>query len=190
MKTKTYILVVMIIFVFSCKKDKPIGSTDNAGNLIANSSFETAAHQPDYNGWAGTVYLVDSLGNQHIPLVQDAPNGGGLWCVQIEPLWMPTEGYTESSVTGQTGTHIYKVTAWMRTIHWIGSVSFEQWRNGQQIDNKQLTDSSSVWKQLSLLDTLTVLSTDILKVHLSAGTTEMLSGKVRFDNVKLELTNP
>jgi hypothetical protein len=190
MKTKTYILIVMIIFVFSCKKDAQVGSTNNAGNLIANSSFETDAHQPDYNGWAGTAYLVDSLGNHNIPLIQDTPNGGGLWCVQLEPLWMPTEGYTESSVTGQTGTHIYKVTAWIKTINWIGSVSLEQLRNGQLIVNKQLTDSSSVWKQISLLDTLTVLSTDILKVHLSAGTTEVLSGKVRFDNVKLENTNP
>ena len=190
MKAKAYILIMMTIFVFSCKKDKPNSSTDDAGNLIANSSFETSTHQPDYNGWMGSAHLTDSLGNQYIPLVQDAPNGGGLWCVQLEPLWMPTEGYTEISITGQTGTHIYKVTAWIKTINWIGSVSLEQLRNGQLIVNKQLTDSSSVWKQISLLDTLTVLSTDILKVHLSAGTTEVLSGKVRFDNVKLENTNP
>ena len=190
MKTKTYILVVMIIFVFSCKKDKTIGSTDNAGNLIANSSFETATHQPDYNGWAGTAHLTDSLGNQYIPLVQDAPYGGGLWCVQLEPLWMPTEGYTEISVTGQTGTYIYKVTAWIKTLNWIGLVSLEQWRNCKRIYNKQITDTSGVWKQIYLLDTLTVLSTDILKVHLSAGSTEAASGKVRFDNVKLENTNP
>jgi len=82
------------------------------------------------------------------------------------------------------------VTAWLKTINWIGSVSLEQWRNGQRINNKQISDSSSVWKQISLLDTLTVLSTDILKIHLSAGYTESRSGKVRFDNVKLENTNP
>jgi hypothetical protein len=190
MKTKTYILIVMIIFVFSCKKDKPVGLTDNAGNLIANSSFETATHQPDYNGWMGTDHLIDSLGNQYIPLVQDAPNGGGLWCVQLEPLWMPTEGYTEISVTGQAGTYIYKVTAWMKTLNWHGSVSLEQWRNGQLIDDKKISDTSSVWKQISLLDTLTISSTDILKIHLSAGSTEIVSGKVRFDNVRLEHTSP
>ena len=190
MKTKALILGLLTIILFSCKKNSSVDPTVTSGNLIANTSFETADHQINYTGWAGSVYIIDSSGVKQPPIVNDAPTGGGLWCLQLVPCWLPVEGFSETSVTGQSGTNIYMLTVWMKTIGSGGLFSLEQWRNGQQIDNKRLTDSSSVWKQISLLDTLTVLSTDILKVHLSAGYTETASGKVRFDNVTLGNTNP
>jgi len=182
MKAITSILTVTAILFFSCNKDSLVDS----GNFIANSNFETGTNQPDYSGWTGSVYFIDSSGNQNPPLVQDAPNGGGLWSVQLEPLWIPAEGFTETSITGQTGTHIYKLTAWMKTIGWIGSISFEHWRNGQRIDNKELSETSKDWKQVSLTDTLTTFSTDTLKIHLSAGYCEFCWGRVLFDIVKLK----
>jgi hypothetical protein len=190
MKTMILFLAVMTMFLFSCRKDKNVDLPSNSDNLIANPSFETISHQPDYSGWTGTAYLFDSLGHQNFPLVQDAPQGGGLWCVQVEPLWAPQEGFTETMLTGQTGTHNYQLTLWMKTIHWRGLISLEQWRNGQLIDDKNLSDTSSLWKRESLVNTMMVLPTDTLKIHFSAGYTEMISGQVRFDNVKLEIINP
>ena len=142
MKTMILFLAVMTMFLFSCRKDKNVDLPSNSDNLIANPSFETISHQPDYSGWTGTAYLFDSLGHQNFPLVQDAPQGGGLWCVQVEPLWAPQEGFTETMLTGQTGTHNYQLTLLMKTIHWRGLISLEQWRNGQLIDDKNLSDTS------------------------------------------------
>ena len=190
MKTILSILAVMTLFLFSCRKDTQVDSTGHSNNLIANPSFETIHHQPDYSGWTGTAYILDSLGNENIPLIEDAPPGGGSWCVQVAPGWAPWEGFTETMVTGQTGTHNYQLTLWMKTIHWRGLISLEQWRNGQLIDDKNLSDTSSLWKRESLVNTMMVLPTDTLKIHFSAGYTEMISGQVRFDNVKLEIINP
>jgi hypothetical protein len=77
----------------------------------------------------------------------------------------------------------------MKTITSGGLFSLEQWRNGQRIKDKSVIDTASIWKQLSLSDTLTVLSTDTLKVHLSAGSTELISRRVYFDLIKLEKIN-
>lgn len=189
MKNQIIISIVISVLLFACKNESSEDSTPVPLNLINNSSFETSANQPDYSGWMGTAFLTDSLGNHNIPLVQDAPANGGQWCVQLEPMWYPAEGYTETILTGQAGTHIYQVTAWMKTISWTGSISLEQYSNGQLIDHKQLTDSSGVWKLESLVDTLTVLASDTLKVHLSAGSTELANGKVRFDMVQLKNLN-
>jgi hypothetical protein len=189
MKTTASILVLLTIILFSCKKNSSVDTTATTVNLIANPSFETADHQISYNGWTGTVYLIDSLGVKHPPIIKDAPTGGGLWCLQLVPGWLPEEGFSETSVTGQTGTNIYKVTVWMKTITSGGLFSLEQWRNGQRIKDKSVIDTASIWKQLSLSDTLTVLSTDTLKVHLSAGSTELISRRVYFDLIKLERIN-
>jgi len=186
MKTTALILGLLTIILFSCKKNSSMDTTVTSGNLIANPSFETADHQINYTGWTGTVYLIDSSGVKHPPIVKDAPTGGGLWCLQLVPGWLPVEGFSETSVTGQTGTNIYKVTVWMKTIGSGGLFSLEQWRNGQRVRYKRVIDSASTWKQLSLSDTLTVLPTDTLKVHLSAGSTEMTMRTVYFDLIKLE----
>jgi len=186
MKTTALILGLLTIILFSCKKNSSVDPTVTSGNLIANPSFETADHQINYTGWAGSVYIIDSSGVKQPPIVNDAPTGGGLWCLQLVPGWLPVEGFSETSVTGQSGTNIYMLTVWMKTIGSGGLFSLEQWRNGQQINYKRVIDSSSIWKQISLSETLTVFPTDTLKVHLSAGSTEMTMRTVYFDLIKLE----
>ena len=190
MRIKISVLALLPIFFLACSKNASVLYTNIPVNLVANPSFETAAHHPDYNNWSGTVYITDSLGNQNPPLVQDAPEGGGKWCVELHPLWMPSEGYTAAVITGQAGTNTYRLTAWMKTIYWHGSVALEHWRKGHMIGYKMVADTAAMWKQVSLLDTLALLSDDWLKIHLSAGSTEVASGKARFDNIILEKINP
>ena len=186
MRNSTFIPIMIIMLFCSCVPT-PVDEIGVSGNLIANSSFETSKHLPDYCGWAGTAYLLDSLGNQIPPLVQDDPEGGGVWSVQLEPLWYPEEGMTETIIHGPTGNHIYKISAWMKTIDWTGSMSLEHWRKGQKIAQKMISETSVDWQQFSFRDTLSVQPSDTLKVHLSAGSTEVSSGKVLFDLVSAEI---
>ncbi len=110
--------------------------------------------------------------------------------MQLMPLWIPAEGFAETVVTGQSGTNIYLVSAWMKTIGWHGKLVFEQWRNGQKVHFKMKSDTAVAWKQLVFSDTLAILPTDTLKVHLTAGSTEVSAGIVRFDNIILKKMNP
>ncbi len=184
---KSTLFSAILIILFTSCVPTPVDDIGANINLIANPSFETSKHLPDYRAWKGKVYLQDSLGNQIPPLVQGAPDGGGVWSVQLEPLWYPEEGFTETGFHGPAGTNIYKVSAWIKTINWTGTLSLEQWRNGQKIAQKKISDTSVNWKQLSFFDTLSVVPSDSLKVHLSAGSTEVASGKVLFDLVSAEI---
>lgn len=188
MKNLIIILSFLALLLISCEDDStnPINNDDN---LIVNPSFETSSNMPDYKHWIGNAFIYDSNFNKIDPIVEDSPPGGGKWCVQIEPKWYPEEGYTETSITGQVGTNVYELTGWLKTINWHGSMSLRQYRNGELISEKEVTDTTSTWKLLSIIDTLTVLATDTLKVHLSAGSTEIATGKVRFDNLKLVKKN-
>jgi len=191
MHARLSLLLILTFFLFSCGGDSSTNPQDNSLNLLSNTSFETPSNQPDYSHWWGTAYLSDSVGNRLNPLVKDAPPGGGVWCVELEPQWLPEGGYTESAIAGQSGTHIYKVSAWMKMLNkWHGSLSLEQWRNGKRISTKSLSDTSSVWKAVSLTDTLNIVAEDSIKVHLSAGSTQIVLGKVRFDLVRLERVDP
>ena len=181
-KLKT--LIVISLLIISCKKDSSVSSI----NILVNSSFETNLNQPDYSGWTGTAYIIDTAGNIFDPIVQDAPSGGGLWSLQLEPGWIPSEGYSETHISGLSGTHTIELSAWMKSINWTGSISLEHWRNGQKIKYKTIADNPSQWKQITLIDTLTLLMTDTITVHLSAGWTEVASGRVLYDLVKLLTT--
>lgn len=187
MKLKIVAPALMIILISACEQDKTDDSIIDPENLIANPSFETAEHQPDTSTWVGTYTWMDDSGDLVIPIVQDAPPEGGLWCLEIVPEWAPYERYAETIVTGLSGTCILTLTVWMKTIDWDGSVSLEQWRNGQRIYNETILDSTNVWKRESLKDTLTLFESDTLKVHLYAGWTESYSGTARFDLVSLEV---
>lgn len=180
-----FIILSFLAFLLTSCEDDSTNPINNNDNLIANLSFETSENKPDYSNWTGNAFVYDSNFNKIDPIVQDAPDGGGKWCVQIEPMWYPEEGYTETSITGQSGTNVYELTGWFKAINWHSTMSLRQYRNGELISEKSITDTSSVWTKLAMIDTLTLNATDIIKVHLSAGSTEIATGKVRFDLVKL-----
>lgn len=184
------VLCAFSMFLASCGGDSPSGAGNNTINLLNNSSFENSSNQPDFSGWISSEYFTDSLGNRSAPLVQDSPSdGGGKWSVLLWPGWLPEEGYAENIITGQSGTNIYKVSTWIKTNGWRGKISLKQYKNGILVHDKFIYDTTHIWKQISFIDTLTVQQTDSLRIHLSAGATELSAGKVWFDNVKLEKVN-
>ncbi len=186
MKNVIPILLVLLVLILSCKKET---HEPTAVNLISNSSFETAIHDTSFQSWTSTVFSPGPADQPMPPLELNAPPGGGNWSMFLVPLWLPEEGFAETNITGQNGNHVYQLSTWMKNFNWMGSMSLQQWRNGLKISEKQLIDSSFVWKQFAFYDTLSLLPTDTLCIHLSAGTSEVISGKVWFDLVNLKLVN-
>ncbi len=113
--------ILLTLFLLSCKENGTENTNTNL-NLILNSSFETSSNKPDYSHWTGNAFVYDSNFNKLDPIVEDAPTGGGKWCVQVEPLWFPEEGHTETGITGEKGENIYELSGWFKTINWHATI--------------------------------------------------------------------
>jgi hypothetical protein len=154
-------------------------SQDNLpGNLVANSSFETG-NSASLQGW-----IADSTWTK---FARDVPRHGGQWSIKLEAAWAPQEGFAEAYLTGESGRSIYRLTAWMKTLHqWNGTISLGIKRSGQTIVRKSIGGQNPQWTMVTLSDTLALSRADTLVVRLSAGMTQVRRGEVLFDLVKLE----
>ena len=124
------VIIGIVMFLVSCGDGTPSSSTDNTQNpkdstqnptdstqnpkdslnLLTNSSFEDCNNQRDFSGWKSMEYFTDSLGNKRPPLVQDAPSGGGKWCIELSSGGIPQKlSYAVSIISVQAGTNINKV---------------------------------------------------------------------------------
>ena len=162
MKTPLFTLLFLAILISSCKKEE---STPAAINLISNYSFETPGHDSTFVGWTSTCFLPGPVDNPMAPLVMDAPVGGGSWSMQLWPSWFPGDGSGETIITGQSGNNVYHVGSWVKCYQWYGTVSLQQWRNGQKISEKWVTDTTSSWTYVSFTDTLNTLPTPHPLLH-------------------------
>jgi hypothetical protein len=155
-----------------------LGTDTHPKNLIPNSSFEIGT-SPTLQGW-----IVDST---WVDFVKDAPTQGGQWSIKLEAGWAPQEGFAETYLSGESGRNIYRLTAWMKTLHqWNGTISLGVRKSGQKALRKSASSNASQWTSISLQDTLTVGRSDSLIVRLSAGMTEVRRGEVLFDLIQLE----
>jgi hypothetical protein len=155
-----------------------IGTDTHPKNLIPNSSFEIGT-SPTLQGW-----VVDST---WVDYVKDAPTRGGQWSIKLEAGWAPQEGFAETCLSGESGRNIYRLTAWMKTLHqWTGTISLGIRKSGQTLMRKSISSHNPQWTAVSLSDTLSLGRSDSLIVRLSAGMTEVRRGEVLFDLVQLE----
>ncbi len=155
-----------------------VGTDNLPENLISNSSFEIGK-SPSLEGW-----IVDST---WVDFARDVPPQGGQWSIKLEAGWAPQEGFAETYYSGDAGKRIYRLTAWMKTLHqWKGTISLGLRKSGQTIIRKSTSRDSTQWSQISLQDTLAVSRADSIIVRLSAGMTAVRRGEALFDLVKLE----
>ena len=146
-------------------------------NLIANPSFEVNG-QPTLQFWTADTFLT--------AFVQDTPPGGGSWSLMLGPGWIPAEGYARTYVSGLSGRRILELTVWIKSLNsWPGSASLGQWSKGGWVTSKRVYCDSTNWTQISIDDTLSLLPTDTVAIHLSAGATEVAYGEDLFDLVRL-----
>jgi hypothetical protein len=188
-------LVIFLFFAMiaglSCKKDEKttVVPPKTYPNLVSNPGFETIDQQPSSAGWTGTgSSQIDTAGilPQVAQLVRDAPEDGGVWCLQVVSGWLPAVGYAVTGITGEQGTNIYRLSFRMKVIQETGGFLLEQWRNGSLITKKENYATVSTWKLYTMTDTLEVLPADTLRIRFSAGSAESYGSIVRFDLVMLE----
>ena len=176
-RTQRSTVLCVVFAVLRCHQGYSSPMADST-NLIQNSSFEMN-DQPTLHSW-----VADSVLGK---LVQDAPPGGGQWSLQLSPGWFPQEGFARTYISGQSGAGVYQLSAWIKNLNGPRSrFRIGQWSNNAWVSFKEIPCDSSSWMQYSLVDTLSLLPDDTIAVHLSAGETEVVSGEVLFDLVRLE----
>ncbi len=169
--------VLLITLLSSCNKSST-GPTQSSGNLIENPTFEVNG-KPSLSSWVCDTSLAT--------IVQAAPTGDGTWSLQLQPGWIPQQGFAQTYVSAQSGVGVYKLTVWMKSSNsWPASVSLGTWSQGQWVNRISASGDSSEWSMISVLDTLSPSPSDSIAVYLSAGATELVSGKVLFADVTLQ----
>lgn len=165
------------ITIISCE-DTPTAPNNSYANLISNPSFEVNGH-PSFQNW-----IVDST---LATIVSDILPTGPKSCVRLYPGWIPEEGFARTYVSGRFGSGIYKLNLWMKSGNsWRGTIKIGRWSQNTWSFTKQITNNSTDWTQVTLIDTITLEPTDSIAVHLSAGSTEVVSGYILCTKVSLE----
>ena len=171
---KLLISFILLSILFGCNKDENF--QQESLNLINNSSFEVNG-QSSFLGWTGSNYSF----------VNDVPLNGGQWALQIEPEWAPSKGYSETFITGFSGNNTFKLSCNTKTINWEGQIILSlKSLNGSTTELTNVTFNNQIWATKELITTVSLQQSDKLIVRLSAGSTEVVNGKVLFDNIKLQ----
>ena len=176
------LILAATVFCVIGRSSRAQTSDSDSLNLISNPSFELNG-QPTLQSWVADTFLT--------AFVQDTPPGGGTWSLRIDPGWIPQEGYAQTYITGLSGISILELTVWIKSLNrWRGSATLGQWSKGEWVTNKRIDCDSASWTQISIVDTLSLLPTDTVAVHLSAGVTEVAFGEDLFDLVRLVSISP
>lgn len=217
---RLFILIVACFILFTCKKDvspeipappQPPPPTPASTNLVSNPSFENNGN-PSLKNWywleaTGSVsyffYPIDSaLKWGAISYMQDAPSGGGNWSVLLDGSYGIFQSGSSISyiITGQSGTNIYKVTAWAKAVKGpfactpgnisFGKFSYSDWMNSfSNFKSVPLDTTLNKWEKYSLTDTLTTTANDTIVVWLHVGCLSQ-KGQYLFDLIDVEKTGP
>lgn len=173
------ILILAILFFFQCEDDS-ITSPEIEQNLIENPSFEEDGNA-SLKGW---IIAGDTL-NQ---FTNDTPPNGGNWAVTINSVWIsPLINGIYTTVKLSPGTHIYRFTVWAKYQEVTGSTNLLILKPDTTIIRRSIQIIDTLWKQYSLIDTISADGSDSLRVILSGGGSQLLLGKSFFDLCTFEL---
>jgi len=178
------IFISILVIVPSCKEDT-IAPSKSPVNLIQNSSFESNG-QPSLQSW----WVPDTIVSR---LVEDAPQSGRKWSLELVPGWIPQQFCARTYLSGQSGTGIYKLTISMKNLTlanmWDPCILLGRIVNNKWTSSKTISTNSTSWQTLSIIDTISLQPNDTLAVQLSGGAGERASGSARFYLVELKRLN-
>lgn len=156
-----FLITINAMLFTSCVKSPT--APNATGNLIQNSTFLSGG-SPSLAGW-----VVNDT--SAVRVVSNAPSGSTALSIALEPAVGPFGGGVAATyATGESGTHIYTLSAWERNYaswYW-GTMQLSQIRNGRTIAYKAISAYDSTWTRFTLSDTLDMLSSDSLAVVLGA----------------------
>jgi hypothetical protein len=174
-------MIVCLLFALpQCGRDTVSPPTTPAPpNLIPNPTFENQG-VPDSTGWFYESFTAH--------LVQDTPPGGGRWCAEVSPGWVPQEGCLLGYVTGVHDSGLFELGAWARAKmrYWIAELQLVQRRAGRIVHQSGREITVEDWTEFSYVDSLTILPSDTLVIGLCAGSVEVGIETTFFDEVRLK----
>jgi hypothetical protein len=173
------IFILSALFFYQCNEDS-ITSPEIGENLITNPSFEENGNA----SLAGWIIAGDTL-NQ---FTNEVPSGGGNWAVTINSVWIsPLVNGIYTTVKLSPGTHIYRFTVFAKYQKVKGNSNLLIVNRDTTIIRRSIQIVDTLWKQYSLIDTITAGGSDSLRVVLSGGSSQLLLGKTFFDLCTFEI---
>jgi len=173
---KFIMMIALVLFFTSCKDDSNPVIYDDV-NLISNPSFEENGN-PTLRGWevSGSINFYE-----------DTPAGGGKYSVGINTVWGIPE-YISVTVPVSEGKRIFTFTCWSKAERLPSEISMHLIRD-TIITNSFVTVSDSNWKSYTIVDTISVVRGDSLRIYLKGGSSQLLSSKTFYDNCILAQRN-
>lgn len=160
-------------------------------NLISNWKFQddtSAIKCQDWYDGCGNELTIscDTLPYCHVSFSNQSPSvlPEDVWSLQLKAGFQQA-GFAETYITGQGGTMIYQLKFYMKSPDWLGSASIGTVSQNQFVASTTISDTTSIWKQYSFIDTLTTLTTDTIAVRLSAGIGDFCICTSYFDLIEL-----
>lgn len=142
--------------------------------LITNPSFEIFG-QPSQKSWTDGGAIV-----------QDAPRGGGRWCLEMEATWFPAVNVS-TTIPAPFGLHQYKFSVWGKYHGVIHGTARLMIKRADSMDFRtSIGVTDTVWTYYTAVDTIRANPGDSLVVQLTGGASELLGGKTFFDLCELE----
>jgi len=174
---KQLALLILMLFIYRCTEEETTQPPDE--NLLINTSFENNGKFSS-DGWSLPVQSDSST---------DVPSGGGSYSLLLEAS-QPPEIYAQLRVPVKTQFNNYKLTFWSKssgvTSGIFGKAILSLIRSGSVIKEKSVLVDDIAWSSYSIADTFNVSSGDSFMVQLSAGISQLFSGKTYFDLCKLQ----
>lgn len=143
-------------------------------NLISNSSFQYPNMQPRCDGWFNScgeelINHCDTNLSCFVGLINQSPSliPEDIWSLKIKT-GFPQEAFAETYITGQSGNNIYELKFWMKATDWKGGARIGLNTQDLFIESKSLIDTTTLWKEFSLVDTINTQLSDTITVRLTA----------------------
>lgn len=174
--TQILLFILFALFIYGCTEEDTTEPTDE--NTLLFSSFEKNGRFSS-EGWTLPAQSDSS---------SDVPSGGGNFSLLLEAS-QPPENYAYTKVPVKTQFNNYNLTFWAKSTGVssgiIGKATLSLLRNGSVIKSSSISVDDIIWKSYSIQDTFSVASGDSFRVELTAGISQLFSGKSYFDLCRL-----
>lgn len=147
-----------------------------------NGSFECNG-RPTLTGW--------EFGNPGLAsLTENAPPGGGRWCLRLDADWAPTLGFAYAPVSDVADGDVVRLSAFVRAGNKDGGGLIEIYIGTRPymrgVSRKFASTTATGWTHLSVEDSISLAVEDSVWVVLSSFHTETMPRIGLFDMVVVE----
>jgi hypothetical protein len=187
MKAQTVFWIILCIVSVAAKgcskSENQIVNPPSDTNLVTNGSFEIGG------GASLQDWQTNSTDTALINFSTDVPINGGSFSLRLKNEWS-FPGAVWQSIVPPSGTHRYRLSAYAKVLRsgimaggWI-SIGIKQ--GGTWNTTKSYAFTDTTWREIAIVDTLTTVPGDTLRVCLNGDGTQFSFGYALFDLVHFQ----